>query len=135
MFLEYCSEENKKVFLEIAYYLAKSDGNFSHDEKRLLELYKQEANLSNYEPRKLSAQQIMSEIASAPPVEQRVMALEALCMIRVDEKITGREIKSFNKLFSIPSDAINEDFVMGAEEIAKDILRINDIALAIIRRG
>ena len=134
MFISQCKEPQKKLFLEIAYQIAKSDKKLASGEKRLLKLYQSEAELEDYQVGQMTLDQIKSGIKSATPEEQRIMALESLCMIRADDIVEEAETNLFHELFDIPSEAISEDFLFAAEEISQDIIRITHVALAIIRR-
>ena len=48
MFISQCKEPPKKLFLEIACQIAKSDKKLASGEKRLLKLYQSEAELEDF---------------------------------------------------------------------------------------
>ena len=54
MYLANLDEQKKRIFLDIAHELVQVDGEFSYDEKVIIQAYCQEMNIVDYEYHKRS---------------------------------------------------------------------------------
>ncbi|MDM8540699.1 hypothetical protein QUF90_06390 [Desulfococcaceae bacterium HSG9] len=96
MFLNQLNLEQRKTFIELAHYTANVDGVFADEEKYLIEIYKNEAGISYYDPKGNNISQIVPVFDTKS--SQRIILLEITALIYSDDKVTVEESKLLKEL-------------------------------------
>jgi len=93
MFLGLLKEEEKNAFLELAHYLARSDGDFSDKQKEIISTYCFEMNIDDidYNAEKFDLNYTLSKFLSEK--SKKIVLLEVMALIYSDEYIHLEEQK------------------------------------------
>jgi uncharacterized tellurite resistance protein B-like protein len=85
MFLNRLKKKEKKAFLELAHHVARSDGDFSEDEKVIIEKYCMEMQIENtvFDEDKFDIYNTLSEFESES--SKKIVLLELMALIYSDD--------------------------------------------------
>ena len=83
MYLANLDEQKKRIFLDIAHELVQVDGEFSYDEKVIIQAYCQEMNIVDYEYHKRSRDEIVGDIKKYLTQEDVKIILFELIFIQI----------------------------------------------------
>lgn len=112
MYLSELSVEEKQAFLQLAYYMAKTDGIYADEERALLSEYAKECDYHFNEPESsIQIQDILSSLKSSTNKSKRIIFLEITAMALIDTKFENEEkafLAQVAKAFSIPDSDIEE---------------------------
>ena len=127
MYLSYLKEEQKYLFLEFAYCLAISDGNYSIEEENLINAYCSEMSIKfdlNKITNKLPEKIIEKINFECNEQEKRIFIFEALGLVLSDLEYTESE----KKIISIALNKFNlkDEFREKCENIIKEYINLQD---------
>ncbi|MFW6029501.1 MAG: hypothetical protein ACOCRO_04530 [Halanaerobiales bacterium] len=93
MFLNLLNMKEQELFLELAYYVAKSDTIFAEEERILIETFRQEVSLgeSDYEIKDLNLNQILDGLSQIDSKKQKVIFMEIMALVMSDEEFNKKE--------------------------------------------
>ncbi len=85
MFLNRLKKKEKKAFLELAHHVARSDGDFSDDEKNIIEKYCMEMQIENlaFNDKKFDIYDTLSKFKSQN--SKKIVVLELMALIYSDD--------------------------------------------------
>ena len=112
MFLRDLEQSLKECFLDIAFMIASSDGDYSESEKALIREYQLEMNI-NYEPKAQSSDYIISTLSSATNSDRKKIVFELASLAMVDDVYTDEEkeiLENLAQALDIPTSFIIESF-------------------------
>jgi len=91
MFLNRLKKEEKVSFLELAHYIARSDNNFSEEERVVINLYCMEMQIDdiNYDESSFSLENTLKKINS--PESQKIILLEIMALVYSDDNLHIKE--------------------------------------------
>jgi len=89
MFLNQLNLEERKAFIELAYYTAKIDNVFADEEKYFIETYKNEAGIEYYDIENYDFDKIVSKFKNKRV--KNIVLLEITALIYADKKVTIEE--------------------------------------------
>lgn len=124
MFLNQLSKKEKKAFLQLAYYVALSDGDFSQKQKDIIKIYTQEMGIKDkgFDEKKFNLEKVLSKFKSKK--SQRIALIEILALIYSDfflHKEEEKVITTILKLFTI-----EEKIFLIYSEWTKSILALSN---------
>jgi hypothetical protein len=82
VFLENLDKEQQSYFLELAHYVATIDHDLAIQEETLINAYKTEMHMTEYEPRNLPLDEILNVFTGS--TIQKIVFLEILGLISID---------------------------------------------------
>lgn len=98
MFLSLLSQNEKENFMELAFYVAHCDKNFHKEEKKLLNLYRAEMNLFDYEIQNKTLDAIIEDFEDSTFISKTSMLLEIVALTLADLEYDGEEQKILKNL-------------------------------------
>lgn len=115
MFLKKLNLREREMFLELAYLIAKIDGEVARQEKDMMEEYREEMsiNASNYKIMEKSKEEILDFFSKSTKDIQKAVFFEAIVIALSDKKYKKEEnevILSLKSQFGI-SDEEYEDII------------------------
>lgn len=121
MFLTKLQQEEKEAFLELAYLMAKIDGNFSVYENPVIAKYKKEMDLEDYIIKDLAIEDILKVFKGER--SKHIVLTEILRLVYSDGIVHENEqnsIRLIKKHFGFDSNkyATFKDWVLGIKELA-----------------
>ena len=98
MFLNQLNQEEKNAFLELAHYIARSDNDFSDDEKSIIEKYCMEMQIDNidYDKKAFDIYNTLGKIKHKR--SQKIVLLEIMALIYADDLMHPNEEKVLMKM-------------------------------------
>jgi hypothetical protein len=93
MFFDFLSTEEREYFMELAYIVANCDKNFHAEEKRLIEFYKRETKLENYQIKGIPLDKILGELNTVSFISKTSILLEIMALVLADLEYDGEEQK------------------------------------------
>jgi len=98
MFLNRLEKEEKVAFLELAHHIARSDGDFSEDQKSILEKYCMEMQMEDiaYDEEKFDIYNTLEKIKDRR--SRKVVLLEIMALIYSDDFLHEEERKVLEKV-------------------------------------
>ena len=131
MFLNQLSTIEKEKFLELAYLLASSDGDFSSEEQEIMKVFRKEMDLpeANYKISNDAFEEIIVIFSKSSEQIKKIVLLEALGIVLCDKVYSGQEKKMMNKLresLSLSKDIENEfiDWINNINQMYQNISSI-----------
>lgn len=133
MYLGLLNEEKRELFLDICFCIASADGEYSADEKVLIEAYQKEMN-TEYDP--MVSKKKENEIVEllnliCTEQEKKIIIFETIGLALIDgnyDKAERKIIDQMTKTFKI-----KESYAKECEQLLKEYLklqnRINEIVL------
>lgn len=123
MFLKKLSRSNQKLFLELAYYSATVDNEFSAFEKTMINEYRKEMDLdeSKYKVKNLSIDDILKKLSKSSEQEKKIIFVELIGLVLSDKKFKKQEktlIEKLMKAFDI-SDKLKVKAVKWVKDLQK----------------
>jgi len=99
MFLNRLKEEEKKAFLELAHYVARCDGNFMDEQKKIIKQYCNEMQIEDidFDEEKFDIYDTLSKIKNKR--SQKIVLLEIMVLIYADDYLHEEERKVLEKMF------------------------------------
>jgi len=91
MFLNRLSQEEKKAFLELAYYMAKVDDNFMDEQKEIISQYCFEMSIDdiNFDENKFDLLKVLKHFKN--PKSQKIVLLEIMALVYADNILHPKE--------------------------------------------
>ncbi len=130
MFLNKLNTVEKKSFLELAHHIARSDGEFSEEEQKVIATYCLEMQVQdiNYDIKNFNLDSILSKISSIE--NQKIVFLEIMALVYSD----GVEQEE-QEILNVMSEKFNIDEALSIvyAEWSKSILAIVNQGQALIR--
>ena len=123
MYLANLDEQKKRIFLDIAHELVQVDGEFSYDEKVIIQAYCQEMNIVDYEYHKRSRDEIVGDIKKYLTQEDvKIILFELIGLWLADGNYDKSEKEFINNLCS----ELNVENVYSdkCEEYVRDYLKL-----------
>lgn len=101
MFLNRLEEEEKVAFLELAHYIARSDNNFSEDQKSIITKYCMEMQLKDieYNAEEFDIYNTLDKIHNHR--SRKIVLLEIMALIYSDDFLHEEERKVLEKLLEV----------------------------------
>lgn len=131
MFLNTLGKIEKENFLELAYFVANSNGDFADEERAMIEEYRNEMNLGHesYTIKNMDVNEILEELSKSDSKIRNTIFFEILALILSDSKYDDEEKRAAelirNKL-GISSDKQNE-MVRMIESLMDTYRKINEL--------
>lgn len=115
MYLSMLDNEKKHLFLELEIYMSKIDGDFSREEKEIINVHCMEMHIDNNDFEcEYSIDELLANLKDALTLqEKRIFFLELVGIILADGVYDGTERDMSNKLseiFEIDEKGVNEAF-------------------------
>jgi len=106
MFLNRLKKKEQVAFLEIAHHIARSDNDFSNDQKDIITKYCAEMGIEDikYKEKKFDINKTLSKIKS--PESQKIVLLEIMALVYSDNILHKEEekiLKTMTKKFGLSS--------------------------------
>ena len=123
MYLIMLNDEEKELFLELAYQIAFSDGSFSEEEKNIIGEYCKEMSIPVIDRKGLSIDAILdrfSQISSAQT--KKIIVFEALGLVLVDQIYHENEKRIIDLM--VEKFGMKEEFVTECEVVIKDYISL-----------
>ena len=123
MYLANLDEQKKRIFLDIAHERVQVDGEFSYDEKVIIQAYCQEMNIVDYEYHKRSRDEIVGDIKKYLTQEDvKIILFELIGLCLADGNYDKSEKEFINNLCS----ELNVENVYSdkCEEYVRDYLKL-----------
>ncbi len=113
MLLMKLSDSNKKYYLNLSLYLAKSDGMFSDVEKKLIDTQCAEMGIDNNGYKEeLDFEELCQKIrTSTTNNEKKIIFIELISLAFVDEEFADEEkefVEQVKKMLEIPDEVANQ---------------------------
>lgn len=113
MLLMKLSDSNKKYYLNLSLYLAKSDGTFSDVEKKLIDTQCAEMGIDNNGYKEeLDLEELCQKIrTSTTNNEKKIIFIELISLAFVDEEFADEEkefVEQVKKMLDIPDEVANQ---------------------------
>ena len=89
MFLNQLNLEERKAFIELAYYSANINNDFAEEQKYFIEIYKQEAEIQYYDIENHDFNEMTSKFKNKK--SKNIVVLEITALIHSDKKVTIEE--------------------------------------------
>ena len=101
MFLNRLSEEEKKSFLQLAHYIARSDGNFTKEEKIIIDQYCIEMQIENidFNEVRFDIYDVLGKFKSDK--SKKIVLLEIMVLIYADDFFHENERKVLEKMIEV----------------------------------
>ena len=96
MFFDFLSPDEREYFLELAFLVANCDKNFHVEERRLIEFYKKETKLEDYEIKEIPLKTILEKLDSISFISKTSILLEIMSLVLADLEYDGEEQKIVN---------------------------------------
>lgn len=93
MFFDFLSPEEREYFLELAYIVANCDKNFHAEERRLIEFYKRETKLTDYEIKGIPLEELLDKLNDISFISKTSILLEVMSLVLADLQYDGEEQK------------------------------------------
>ena len=98
MFLNELKQDEAIAFLELVNQVANVDEVFAKEEKELIEDYKEELKLPDYEVQNMSYEDIMKVLSKATVRTKRIVYFEVLGLALIDGDYEAREVELLEKI-------------------------------------
>mgnify|MGYP000880962111 CR=1 FL=1 len=98
MFLNRLNVKQKENFIELAYMVAGADGNYTSEEKKMMEIYKHETELYKYSRKNKDLDKILSSFNDS--VSQNILLVEIMGLILSDSRFHVKEKEIVTKIIS-----------------------------------
>jgi len=123
MFLNRLNSEEKVAFLELAHHVARSDGEFTKDEKSVVEGYCFEMQIEDveYSEKNFELSKLLAVFENK--MSQKVLLLELMALVYSDNKVDSKEQKIIDTI--VQSFTINSSLAKIYEEWTKTILSVS----------
>lgn len=93
MYLALISEPAREYFLELANHMMHADGDAGMEEEAILEAFKYECEMPDYQPKGLPVEQILTELAKLDSQAKNATMIELTALALADESIHADENK------------------------------------------
>jgi len=128
MFLNSMKDDEKERFLELAYKMARIDGNYAEEEDEIISSYKAELGIDNIGDTG-SIDELIDFFANRNESVKKIVFFEIYGMICADNKIEKSEEKIFEKIkikFAISKEIVNQ-IIQVADELQSVYDKLYDI--------
>ena len=98
MFLNELKKDESIAFLELVNQVANVDEVFAKEERELIEDYKEELKLPDYEIQNMSYEDIMKVLSKATVRTKRIIYFEVLGLALIDGEYEAREVELLEKI-------------------------------------
>ena len=98
MFLNELKKDESIAFLELVNQVANVDEVFAKEERELIEDYKEELKLPDYEIQNMSYEEIMKVLSKATVRTKRIIYFEVLGLALIDGEYEAREVEFLEKI-------------------------------------
>lgn len=110
MYLRELKMEQKELFLDLCINISRCDADFAQEEKELIKKICEEMNIEEKYTAEGSMEDILEQLAKkTTPREKRIITIELVGVIMVDNKLTEEEseiLKRLSDIFAIGFDEI-----------------------------
>lgn len=98
MFLNRLNKKEKEAFLELAHYVARSDGDFSNDQKHIIEKYCMEMQINDieFDVEQFDIYDTLDKIQDSK--SRKIVLLEIMALIYADDFLHEEERKVLEKI-------------------------------------
>lgn len=133
MYLSILNNEKRHLFLNLEIYMSKIDGDFSEDEKKIIDAHCIEMHIDNndYEP-DMPRDEVLKQLQeSLSPQEKKIVFLELAATILADNVYHESEkelVNNFAKLLDISDTDVDDAF-----SIIKDMKNVYERCAAYIK--
>lgn len=93
MFFDFLSTAEREYFMELAYLVANCDKNFHAEERRLIEFYKRETKLEDYQIKEIPLEKLLAELNNISFISKTSILLEIMALVLADLEYDGAEQK------------------------------------------
>mgnify|MGYP006303522963 CR=1 FL=1 len=98
MYLARLNEQERKNFLNLAYYTANVDEDFSIAEENLIDDYRKEMELFDYEPEKIEFEEGIEFFADKAEEKKNIIFIETFALVMADANYEKKEKDLINKM-------------------------------------
>ena len=130
MFLNKLNEKEKVAFLELAYYVANSDENFSTEEKNIIDVYCAEMQINDidFDKSNFDLDSTLLEIESLQ--SQKIVLLEIMALVYSDNILHQSEEEILEKI--VNKFNLNPKLALVYAEWSKAMLSLTNQGIALI---
>lgn len=117
MFIQNLKMEDREKFLELAHYIANVDGNVAEKETVMLDLFRKEGQLLNYELNFLQLPEILNHFKTKSNSVKKSIFFEATSIVLIDDELHIREKETLDTL-KLELGLTNEDEIKAVRIIS-----------------
>ena len=131
MFLNILNNQEKEIFLELAHHIARSDNDFSNEQKSIIETYCIEMTIEDIEYNKdlFNLETLLAKVKEKE--SQKIILLEIMALVYSGNYLHIEEKKVINKMIDI--FGLNPSLAIVYGEWAKSILALSIQGQALIK--
>lgn len=122
MFLNMLQEKDKANFLKLAHYMARSDSDFSNEQKEIIATYCYEMQIDDidFDSLDFNLEETLKEVTDK--LAQKVMLLEIMALVYSDDILHQEEAKVIDKMVEV--FGLDRNIAKLYQEWTKNILAV-----------
>lgn len=122
MFLNMLQKKDKENFLKLAHYMARSDSNFSNEQKEIIATYCYEMQIDDidFDSLDFNLEETLKEVTDK--LAQKVMLLEIMALVYSDDILHNEEAKVIDKMVAV--FGLDKNIAKLYQEWTKNILAV-----------
>ncbi|WP_028299111.1 TerB family tellurite resistance protein [Oceanospirillum beijerinckii] len=133
MYLALISESAREYFLELANHMMHADGEVGMEEEAILEAFRYECEMPDYQPKGIPVEQILNELAKLDQQAKNATMIELTALALADEEIHADE----NKLLLRTAEKleVNEERITDMKQWVQDMNDVANRGMELIENG
>ncbi len=122
MFLNMLNSKDKENFLKLAHYMARSDSDFSNEQKEIIATYCYEMQIDDidFESLDFNLEETLKEVTDK--LSQKIMLLEIMALVYSDDVLHHEEAKVIDKMVEV--FGLDSNIAKLYQEWTKNILAV-----------
>jgi len=122
MFLNMLQKKDKENFLKLAHYMARSDSNFSNEQKEIIATYCYEMQIDDidFDSLDFNLEETLKEVTDK--LAQKIMLLEIMALVYSDDILHNEEAKVIDKMVAV--FGLDKNIAKLYQEWTKNILAV-----------
>ena len=132
MYLSILKENEKKLFLDLAYALSSADGNIANEEKSMIKHYCEEMGIEKYIPSTSEKKEMFKELANITDVQSKKIFVFELIGLAMTDNCYDETEKQFI-IETASKFELSNSFIKNCENIISEYLsfqtKINSLVL------
>ena len=133
MYLALISEPAREYFLELANHMMHADGYVGMEEEAILEAFKYECEMPEYQPKGLPIEKVLTELAKLDNQAKNATMIELIALALADESIHADE----NKLLQQTADklGISQARISDMKQWVQDMNAVANRGMELVEYG